>query len=639
MTSDITIAPPNSSSAIGDSNQNWWALHVTNIAYGQFQVKVTGETVIRFLDFYKSLYCAVGVSSQFIAYQGTFTPPYDGAPVTGCILQDTQSGNFLSAGPGSTLVANSPDPTQAAVFNLNLTNSQSQPLSVAFDGGGFHPCGLSTSNGNLIVTSGGQHQQQLQASPLKLYCLVPGGTLSWWGQASGLRFDLMAGTGNTTVANAAFTQGATNCVFNSQGGDNLSDGPFTLTLQNFTFNGTTSGCDFSRSVLQNCTFTGAVTNCDFSRSVLQNCTFTGAITNCDFSGCTLINATFAKATLTGCKFTGATFEGINFAGAVLNGCIFDPVLKLAQGPTTTNNFSGMTVQASWFGKDWSYLNLAGATIQGLPQSFSTQESPINGQNSVFDRVAGLHGRTIQYANFQQSSFKGTNLSGCDLSFSNFSQAVLGGDAAGEGATLVYATLYQCVLTNAVLDYADCAFAVLWGDAVSLRGASINGTNFSNAFLAEVDFSAIPSFLAGSFAAACLVGASFRNVTFKNGQGAQVLMAGAALQGVDFTNAKLGMVTLTNAAIATKPGTLEIAASYVDENDVPPSYAYNATIITPAQTFATTVCDDGSQGPCSLTALTTPQTPSKSPMLKWPISDSLAAQRQSALAEIRSMLPA
>jgi len=169
---------------------------------------------------------------------------------------------------------------------------------------------------------------------------------------------------------------------------------------------------------------------------------------------------------------------------------------------------------------------------------------------------------------------------------------------------------------------NLSFTTLWGAAASITETSMIGTNFSNAFLYEMDFSTVSDLAGVNFTGALLVATSFEGIHFNAYNGANVSYAGAALQGTSFVNCTLTNVDLTNSAIVLT--LLENASvNIVSESlGLPPSVSYSQpTQLTTAQTYSSTICDFGGQGPCSGSTLDTPKEPAQCPSTQWPVSQS------------------
>jgi uncharacterized protein YjbI with pentapeptide repeats len=421
---------------------------------------------------------------------------------------------------------------------------------------------------------------------------------------------------------------------------NLTGATFgAVTLSQVEFSGAKlRGANLSGSDLTSAKFHGA----DLSFADLSNAALGGAdFTNATLTGTNLSGASFNLMT----KFTGTMLQGVNLSGCDLRQAQFDAKPSFytnpLSAPTDSNpltNLSNTHLPLTLIGtSDWTWLNLAGAKIDGIlpanltdfqaqytifPVDFDLTSRTLDG--AAF-RYAKMHGALLEKATASSSNpadFTGADLTSArmahvSLPHAKFITAILYGVSMGQ-SNLRYANfssahlettngliadLSSCDLTNAIfsgafldtqdrLPGANLSSVVFWGSNATIDSATLSGAQFDDAFLAHVDFSGIAdkSLEGASFAGACLVNCNFAGTALTD-----VILTRACLQGAQFSDAMLTGAHLDQAAIDFMPGKLAITG-----NDMlPPFIEYlSGTIITTSATDGTTKCPNSDNGPCS-----------------------------------------
>ncbi|MDB5930404.1 MAG: pentapeptide repeat protein, partial [Polaromonas sp.] len=201
--------------------------------------------------------------------------------------------------------------------------------------------------------------------------------------------------------------------------------------------------------------------------------------------------------------------------------------------------------------------------------------------------AHLAGADLSGADLRYASLQGAQLPNANLDAANLCAANLNAAPSSAGSSNVAANLNGAFLRNAYLYGANLAGAN-FGDAsffstsagscqanpcdsyhkpacASAYSATLQGTKFSNAYLAGVDMSNVAG-SAADFSNAVLNGAWFRNATLTpDVNGKPVNFGNAFLQGADFTAANLVNAIFSNAYVDTRPSggcmQFELGAAY------------------------------------------------------------------------------
>ncbi|HWU86440.1 MAG TPA: pentapeptide repeat-containing protein [Kofleriaceae bacterium] len=162
---------------------------------------------------------------------------------------------------------------------------------------------------------------------------------------------------------------------------------------------------------------------------------------------TLTSCRFDYAILAGTDFTGATIAGTSFIGCDLSQIIFDATTTLTSTQAAPMIFNEATLPAALLpAGDWSYMQLAGATVTGIVQPLSTQAAPLQAPGAV---LVGMNGGDLTSFVLQDAVLTGAQLTSLDLSGADLTGANLGG-ALLQGVNLTNATLTGIVAPGAQL---------------------------------------------------------------------------------------------------------------------------------------------------------------------------------------------
>lgn len=391
----------------------------------------------------------------------------------------------------------------------------------------------------------------------------------------------------------------------------------------------------------------------FESAVLDNTNLTGR----DFSGAFLQGASFKGATLTSTNFTGAHLDGADFTGAHLGGTIlhgaelagthfdhtdlstaqFDPAPAFARSADARTTFVGSTVPFAVLSTNWSYLDLTGATITGLPPAVTglvadgallpdgldLQGIDLHGASFVGTRMyeAQLQKANLESAVLKTAKLKGAKLSGANLTLANLDSAYLiAEDAVGkpdllqdkrEAAVVADAFLFNTNLNGAHCDGVDfsgslfvTATAISATQSATAVGASMNFAKFDEGAVVAAVFDGA-QLSAATFTSSSVVGATFRD----NGATATQLTpssdethtpAGvfkADLRGADFTGANMDGLDMREATVASAGGSFEKLFVGYGGAKVPVAFDYQPTRL--GDTTKETTCPDGTPGPCTI----------------------------------------
>jgi uncharacterized protein YjbI with pentapeptide repeats len=453
-----------------------------------------------------------------------------------------------------------------------------------------------------------------------------------------------------SLAGATFTGCAIHGkVFNAA---NLGGASFTdcnLTGADF------SGTDLTGAKFTGCTMLGTVFNAaQLGGASFTNCDLTGAdfsdfvlcSSTPSFVGSTLDKASFsprsAASDLTGVNFAGVkSIAGSNFKKTKLLGTSFDKLAlvdvdfqtadltgtlltntdvrpaKFSSPPSFSTDraqltsFAGSTLDYSLIGANWSFLNLAGATIVNLPASIPNLKARSTVMWDLQLTAMNLANADFTSADLRQCDFSGSNLSGAVLT-----GAWLHGDDQLRATILSDALMENAILTSANLTGTQFTGAFLWGTQVTLAEATVVRTNFAGAYLAGVKFVDVAQKACQGviFSRACLVNASFNGTNCGQYQGQPASFAAACLQGANFTDASLDGADLTRAAVAaaavTVPATIKTGWP-PQPLKIPLSASPTLGIM--GATDRSSVCPNGEKGPCSASQQQAPDAPTS-----WPV---------------------
>jgi len=324
-------------------------------------------------------------------------------------------------------------------------------------------------------------------------------------------------------------------------------------------------------------FAGVKMNCEFIDD-WRNFDLTGAdLSAClDKLGCRDISGVQV------CRdFSGAMMDRVHLDNAIMDGANFKAA-SLAQATFTNASLqcaSGQCVDMSGaflYGAVLNNANLSGAS---LASAFLTKSDKLNIEASA--KLRNAHLRNV-------------NLAHADLSGADFTSANFYGWSPTRGCTI-----------NKEGFTIDCA---------SAHGATISGTDFSNAYLYAVDFSGA-TITGAKFVNAVLVAADFSSTTIQPGAtGAATTFLGAYLQGTNLDQATLAQVDLSDSFFDFRRGgnTIDINLNGASHNafacstpstctkapppgDVCVRITYPTT--TPATQSTSMTCPNRSSGPC------------------------------------------
>jgi uncharacterized protein YjbI with pentapeptide repeats len=415
-----------------------------------------------------------------------------------------------------------------------------------------------------------------------------------------------------------------------------------LTAATFSAGIDLTDVDFSGAKLIGTTLAGTtLIRAKFNKADLTGANLSGAnLAGADFSGAILLRTNFAGATFdTDTNFTGARMMGADFSNTDLTKPKFSNPPAFCEGtlepPTPASprtRLRGTTLELALIGMDWRWLDLTGAKI-AAPLGMNL--TGFQADYAIFPAAYDLKGRTLDDARFYYTTMVGVDLQGAkaasnkppdftraDLTGAsmsgvklkggaNFTEAWLTGvklaNSALDGAIfksahletkddktadLSFSTLMDATFENAFLSGANLSYVLLWGDKAKITGATAEGTNFANAYLANLDFQNVAQqkLTSSTFSGACLVNANFCGTALT-----RVSLTGACLQGAKFTDAKLDGAQMTNAAVwmSDTPGVLTLSGHL----SLPDQITFSRTEITPSATTSQTTCPSGAVGPC------------------------------------------
>jgi uncharacterized protein YjbI with pentapeptide repeats len=315
-----------------------------------------------------------------------------------------------------------------------------------------------------------------------------------------------------------------------------------------------SGADLSGGVV----LTGA--------TITANCDLTGAnLSGAHMSGLDLTKVkSMRNVNLSGADLTGAKLEGVDLTGAILVGTklcnmdltqtTFSQPIARSTDPNNRTSFAGSTLPYTVIGKDWSYLELTGTTLAGMPtdltdlNAVSVMWPSASFINCILDG-ANFSSAILDQANFSQSSlqesaqknhviFNDASMIGAKfiqavLQNVSFRGTVLGGEKDNLAANFSYAFIASCDFTGANLYSAIFAEATLISQNTFNTAANLLLANFSNAYLPGADFS----------------GATLQGATFDG-----AFMVQGNLSGADLSPAEEGAKATSLAATCLQAAT-------------------------------------------------------------------------------------
>jgi uncharacterized protein YjbI with pentapeptide repeats len=306
-----------------------------------------------------------------------------------------------------------------------------------------------------------------------------------------------------------------------------------LALPNFLFADLDTACFIKASFLAPADFTGATLTCaDFSQVDLtaaggvmfgedplnidtKRCrpAFRSATMTCEFVkdwqylDLTSANVNACLSQLAKADFTNAKMPGVNFSAGALDGALFNGA------DLTQAVFSQASLKGTVFAAAKLYgANLNGANLDGADMAGAILTKPPGNTN-------------IPAANLQGAFLRNVNLSQSQMSGANFTSASFYGfTAAGTGTCSIdphTGFTQQCASAKgATMDSTNFSDAYLYG--VDFTDATAKGVGFGNSFLAGANFSGATlssdssSGVNTGFTGAFLQGANFQGVTIENG---------------------------------------------------------------------------------------------------------------------------
>jgi uncharacterized protein YjbI with pentapeptide repeats len=164
--------------------------------------------------------------------------------------------------------------------------------------------------------------------------------------------------------------------------------------------------------------------------------FAAVLRSKDARGLDLPNVNFSTMRIFGINFSGTRFDGSIFTGADLRGSIFwgvdfsnsdlrettfdsDPMFSREPADGARTVFRNARINSATLGKNWAYLDLQDAIIDGLtPQTDLTH---LKAQNTNLTHL-NLSGLNLAHADFSGAILNGTNFSQATLTGANFTGA-------------------------------------------------------------------------------------------------------------------------------------------------------------------------------------------------------------------------
>lgn len=187
------------------------------------------------------------------------------------------------------------------------------------------------------------------------------------------------------------------------------------TLKNAHFYGVTARqANFCGAVLDNIVFTRGQTLCDLSGAHFAGAQLTEAV----FDTSTLTGTDFSSATLTSASFLQTRMDGTRFDGCDVTTCFFSAPPRFSIDPANLTSFRGARLNYATVLKQWSYLDLTGATLVGLGPSVDlTYLQAVSAVLTGMD----LSGYTLDCCDLSAAT-----LTGVRFSQASMNQAVLAG---------------------------------------------------------------------------------------------------------------------------------------------------------------------------------------------------------------------
>jgi uncharacterized protein YjbI with pentapeptide repeats len=317
----------------------------------------------------------------------------------------------------------------------------------------------------------------------------------------------------------------------------------------------------------------------------------------DLSGKKLVNAVFTNATLTDSILTGAILDGADIGGAKLGGATLSTDLTkvicsapaaFSTDPNHLTSFKDAKLNYALIGLNWSYLELTGAFIVGMPADLTKLRATYMTALGIDLSGKKLIDADFSYSRLANAKFNGafltgavltgadltgakllslTRLGGAHLDMANLSGADLTGaqlmETKGVSASLTYTFLTKAVFDEANLEGVDFSGATLIETSMKNTN-SLERATFSGAYLNSVHFEGhAPNLQGAKFKDTCLIGCDLAQANMGPSGGVVATLEGAFLQAANFSNVILTGANLAGAIVSFGKG--QIDTYYCDEN--------------------------------------------------------------------------
>lgn len=321
-------------------------------------------------------------------------------------------------------------------------------------------------------------------------------------------------------------------------------------------NANLSGIDLSGKLLDNVHFYGCVlSGAKFTGSTMRDAIFGERcdLTQANFSGAKLAGAVFNKAILTKTNLDGAELTNASFLNARMDGtvfdntnlvsCIFSQPASFSRDRNNLTSFKKARLKFSTLNKDWSYLDLREAVLEGFSAAVNLDYlQALHSNLSKWDFTAchlddaDFSGATLDSTIFKNAVMNKARLKAVKGTKTNFSGAILNGANFNNNQELNTTTVLKAAdfsgarLNNALFIYADLSF-YKQPNGISLpstfNGAEMMNGDFSNANLTSAQLSG---------------GIPMHNTNF----------TGALLKGANLSGAQMGAFSTLFEVPATEP---------------------------------------------------------------------------------------
>ena len=419
---------------------------------------------------------------------------------------------------------------------------------------------------------------------------------------------LNADLSGATFSTADLSQANLSNAFLSQStnfhGATLSDGTTRVNLACDLAAGT-GGCDFAAGTAQ---FRGA--NMSFVN--LTNAGLAGA----DLRGTILKDTVFRNADLSGADFSNSDLSQGNLSQAFLSQTTNFVDAMLSDAPTGMNgvNLACDTAAGTGLCDFTGTTQFAGANLQYVDlTNAGLAEADLRG--TILDH-ANLTGAVLNNANLACDldapcgSLDNAVLNSANLSFANLTGASLTG-ALLQNAILSFAYMPDADLTNADLTGANLEHADFYTiiGSPSLEGATLFEALFGSANLIGLNLNQA-KIEGADFGDAQMLGAQLEGITSTDTSNRRVSFVKTLLAGADFSNSTFTGGVFTNAIFSTSnmtpvtnscttpsnPRSVPLTVRNSPTTEITQCYNFAPTV-RPLSTSTSTVCPDGSKGPC------------------------------------------